>query len=267
MLIGNNIRKWRKRAGLNQKELAKKLGVSFQAVSAWERDEYLPDANNLLKLPEILQVSMAKIMDQEDFQYHIYLFKMKEMEDHIVEIAKENGLSNVLKAMPFALMAHGGQKRKGLEPTDFIYHPLMLASHAIGLGLIDDEIIATCLLHDVVEDTKYGLDDLPVDESVKHLVYLLTEEKLEDRHESMVAYFKKMVGNEKAMIVKCIDRCHNLSDMAAGLVHYKQVRMIKESEEFVVPFVDELLNGSYKSAAYLLKYQICGLIETCKRLI
>lgn len=265
MKIGSNIRKWRKRANLSQKELAKRLEVSFQAVSAWERDEYLPDTANFIKLADILGVSLNKLSDEETYEYHIYFFEIKELEQQLLAYGKQ-GHEEVIKAYEFAKMAHQGQRRKGLEEVDFIYHPLMLANHAVALKL-DDDIIVACLLHDVIEDTEYELDDLHISESAKEIVDRMTCIDIGNRQKSQENYFRKIEGNTKAMLVKCLDRCHNLSDMAAGLVHYKQVRMINESEEYVLPMLRKLRESEYHDVAYLLEYQIKGLLETCKRLV
>lgn len=43
MNIGSTISELRKKANMTQSEVAEQLGVSFQAVSKWERDESLPD--------------------------------------------------------------------------------------------------------------------------------------------------------------------------------------------------------------------------------
>ena len=47
MSIGSNLIAARKAKGFTQEQLAERLGVSFQAVSAWERDAYLPEAGNV----------------------------------------------------------------------------------------------------------------------------------------------------------------------------------------------------------------------------
>ena len=52
MSIGKNIRKLREANNLTQEKLAEKIDVTFQAVSSWERDEYLPETANLIKLAE-----------------------------------------------------------------------------------------------------------------------------------------------------------------------------------------------------------------------
>lgn len=50
MSIGSNLIAARKAKGFTQEQLAERLGVSFQAVSAWERDAYLPEAESLRRL-------------------------------------------------------------------------------------------------------------------------------------------------------------------------------------------------------------------------
>lgn len=60
--VGNQIAVKRKRKGLTQAELGERLGVSFQAVSKWERGETLPDTGILLDLAEILETSVDYIL-------------------------------------------------------------------------------------------------------------------------------------------------------------------------------------------------------------
>ena len=67
-------------------------------------------------------------------------------------------LEMVDKAFYFACEAHKDQRRRSGEP--YIYHPIevaTIAAHDIGLGRTS---IICALLHDVVEDTKYTLDDI-----------------------------------------------------------------------------------------------------------
>lgn len=60
--IGNYIQTLRKQKGLSQKELAKLLSVTFQAVSKWETGDNLPDANILLDLADILDTTTDKLL-------------------------------------------------------------------------------------------------------------------------------------------------------------------------------------------------------------
>ena len=60
--IGQYIQFLRKQNHLSQKELAHRLGCSFQAVSKWETGENLPDASILLELADILNTTTDKIL-------------------------------------------------------------------------------------------------------------------------------------------------------------------------------------------------------------
>lgn len=59
--IGKQIALLRKAKGLTQSELGDRLGVSFQAVSKWERSETLPDVSVLLDLAKVLETSVDHI--------------------------------------------------------------------------------------------------------------------------------------------------------------------------------------------------------------
>lgn len=60
--VGSQISMLRKQKGLTQNELGERLGVSFQAVSKWERGETLPDTAILLDLAEILETTVDCIL-------------------------------------------------------------------------------------------------------------------------------------------------------------------------------------------------------------
>lgn len=60
--IGKYIQVLRKDKGLTQKQLAEKLGITFQAVSKWEVGETLPDSSILLELCEILETNVDLLL-------------------------------------------------------------------------------------------------------------------------------------------------------------------------------------------------------------
>ena len=53
IVLAANIQKYRKKCGLTQEELAKKLGVTFQAVSKWENAKTAPDISFLPTMAEL----------------------------------------------------------------------------------------------------------------------------------------------------------------------------------------------------------------------
>ena len=61
-MVGMQIAHLRKEKGLTQNDLGNRLGVSFQAVSKWERGETLPDTAILLDLANALETSVDCIL-------------------------------------------------------------------------------------------------------------------------------------------------------------------------------------------------------------
>ena len=74
MTIGTNIKRLREERKYTQEQIADLLDVSFQAVSSWERDEYKPDTDNLIKLANVLDVSVSAIAEEKR-----KVFKTKEV--------------------------------------------------------------------------------------------------------------------------------------------------------------------------------------------
>lgn len=64
--IGEKITKLRKETMMSQENLAEKIGVSRQAISKWERDEALPDIQNLIALSNVFGVSIDDIVNNPD---------------------------------------------------------------------------------------------------------------------------------------------------------------------------------------------------------
>lgn len=65
-LIMNKIREFRKKAGISQRELAKKIGVSFQSISFYEKGERQPKLETWIKLANFFNVSVLKLQGYED---------------------------------------------------------------------------------------------------------------------------------------------------------------------------------------------------------
>ncbi len=60
--VGNTIASLRSNKGITQTELGERIGVSFQAVSKWERGETLPDVSILPNLADILETTIDYIL-------------------------------------------------------------------------------------------------------------------------------------------------------------------------------------------------------------
>lgn len=65
MSLGSRILCQRKVLNMTQNQLAEMLGVSFQAVSSWERDAYLPETEKLNAIATALGVTVAFVLDDD----------------------------------------------------------------------------------------------------------------------------------------------------------------------------------------------------------
>lgn len=65
-MINENIKKYRKKKGISQEEMAVKLNVVRQTVSKWENGLSVPDADVLIRIAELLEVSVSQLLDMEE---------------------------------------------------------------------------------------------------------------------------------------------------------------------------------------------------------
>ena len=64
--IGRNIADLRRAHNMTQMELADKMGISFQAVSNWERGNSMPDISKLPELAELFHTTVDQILGKEN---------------------------------------------------------------------------------------------------------------------------------------------------------------------------------------------------------
>ena len=108
-----------------------------------------------------------------------------------------------------------------------------MACHALSMGLDDDNLISAIMLHDVCEDCGVMVEDLPVNEETKIAVQLVTKDDTKNTQE----YYQAIAENGIATMVKLIDRCNNVSGMAAAFNKEKLISYINETEKYVFPLL------------------------------
>ena len=152
----------------------------------------------------------------------------------------------IRKAFNLSVEAHSEQRRKTGEP--YIYHPIAVAkivANEIGLGATS---IAAALLHDVVEDTKYTVDDIEqlFGETIARIVSGLTKIsslKKETDHSIQAENFRKMLltlnEDVRVILIKVADRLHNMQTMDAMPPH-KQVKIASETLYIYAPLAHRL---------------------------
>lgn len=272
MSLGTQINRCRKGAGLTQQQLAEAVDVSFQSVSAWEHDEYLPDISHLISLSKALHTTVGTLVEEFPkpvFHTDARYFDEKHMYTFVRSAASTRDLQQTLKALPCMKRWHGAQQRKGLQAVPYIIHPLTMACHALALGVADDEVLPTILLHDVIEDCGVKAEELPVSDTVKEAVLLLSYPADINKAEIKPSYYARISENPVACLVKCLDRCNNLSTMANGFTREKMATYAAETEIYVYPLLEQLKNVwvQYNDAAWLIGYQIKSLLATFQQLL
>ena len=271
MSIGSNIRRLREERKLTQEQVADQLEVTFQAVSSWERDEYRPDTEKLIRLARLFDVSVSALVEERQsfFRTKETIYDWQHMKTYVKATAKTLALEDTRKAVDYAANAHKDQKRKKSD-VPYIYHPLNMACHVLSMSITDDQVIAACLLHDVIEDCGKSINELPVSEETREIVRLLSHVKTtdENRDEIMTAYYEGIASNPKAALVKCVDRCNNITTMCWGLSRERIYRMIKETEQYFPRLLDVIkAEPDFNNAAWLLRYQMESMLEIYKRLM
>lgn len=145
-----------------------------------------------------------------------------------------------MKALGFAQEKHAGQTRKGSN-LPAVIHPLQMACYAVALGIKDDHVVATILLHDVCEDTGFSVSALPFSKDVVRGVRYMTFSMHpgEEKTDAKKRYFKELLESRAALICKAIDRYNNLSSMLGALDEEAIIKNIKETDELLLPVLKE----------------------------
>lgn len=147
------------------------------------------------------------------------------------------------RAYDVAAYHHRDQKRKSGDP--YITHPLAVATILAELGT-DDETLCAALLHDTVEDTAYGLDELRSDfgDSIALLVDGVTKlDKVKFGDAAQAETVRKMVvamsRDIRVLVIKLADRLHNMRTMRY-LPEHKRQQKSRETLEIFAPLAHRL---------------------------
>ncbi len=152
----------------------------------------------------------------------------------------------ITKAFHFARQAHKGVKRRSGEP--YILHPIAVAQIVcteIGLGSTS---ICSALLHDVVEDTDYTVEDIEnlFGPKIAQIVDGLTKISggiFGDRASAQAENFKKLLltmnDDIRVILIKMADRLHNMRTLGSMLPN-KQYKIAGETLYIYAPLANRL---------------------------
>src|SRR3989337_2683406 len=121
------------------------------------------------------------------------------------------------RAYVFAMKAHGSQKRASGDP--YFSHPIEVAGILTDLKL-DDQTIATAILHDTIEDTLatpeqieklFGKDVARLVDGVTKLSKIEAQSENQRAAENLRKFLLALSDDIRVLLVKLADRLHNLS--------------------------------------------------------
>jgi guanosine-3',5'-bis(diphosphate) 3'-pyrophosphohydrolase len=131
----------------------------------------------------------------------------------------ESDLKLLLKALGFAAHKHKDQRRRDIEASPYINHPITLANILCNEAHVtDSEVICAALLHDTVEDT--DTTDVELEQefgvAIRDIVMDVTDDKTLGKAERKQLQIDHAAHiGDKAKLVKLADKISNLRDMAS----------------------------------------------------
>jgi metal dependent phosphohydrolase len=132
-------------------------------------------------------------------------------------LMKKDDLELIDYAIYFATKAHTGQKRKSEPEVDMIFHPFTVGMILQRAGANTNCVIAG-ILHDVVEDTKYTLEDIKNEfgPEIANIVDEVSENKsLKWKERKIEAINKIKTASIEGKLVECVDKISNLETLYA----------------------------------------------------
>ncbi|TQD36322.1 RelA/SpoT family protein [Haloflavibacter putidus] len=152
----------------------------------------------------------------------------------------------IRQAFEIAVDAHKDQRRKSGEA--YIFHPIAVAKIVASEIGLDATSIAAALLHDVVEDTEYTLDDIEqmfgkvvakIVDGLTKISHLKPERDVSLQAENFRKMLLTLNDDIRVIIIKIADRLHNMQTMEAMRAD-KQVKIASETLYIYAPLAHRI---------------------------
>lgn len=195
-------------------------------------------------MKEDTQMDEIQLKEMQDEEMINNAFQ--ELLDSYLATKHRKKIEIITKAFNFAKQAHKGVKRRSGEP--YIMHPIAVAKIVcteIGLGSTS---ICSALLHDVVEDTDYTVEDISniFGPKIAQIVDGLTKISggiFGDRASAQAENFKKLLltmsDDIRVILIKIADRLHNMRTLGSMLPN-KQYKIAGETLYIYAPLANRL---------------------------
>src|SRR5690554_33793 len=186
-----------------------------------------------------------KVLDTAELENQEITRRYKKMLKNTYQTLTKEDKKLIRKALDLAVVAHKDQRRKSGEP--FIFHPLEVANivaNEIGLGATS---IAAALMHDVVEDTNYTLEDINeiFGEKIARIIDGLTKISILNKQEVSIQSenYKKLLltlsEDVRVILIKIADRLHNMRTLDS-MREDKQIKIASETIFIYAPLAHRM---------------------------
>ncbi|UUL81763.1 RelA/SpoT family protein [Sphingomonas qomolangmaensis] len=178
------------------------------------------------------------------------MLRQYELVDRVLSYDPNANEALLNRAYVFSMHAHGSQKRASGDP--YFSHPIEVAGILTDLHL-DDETIATAILHDTIEDTvatpeeilaKFGPAVARMVDGVTKLSKIEAQTESQRAAENLRKFLLAMSDDIRVLLVKLADRLHNMRTLHHIAKPEKRRRIAKETMDIYAPLAERI--GMYE---------------------
>ncbi|GAA0324826.1 bifunctional (p)ppGpp synthetase/guanosine-3',5'-bis(diphosphate) 3'-pyrophosphohydrolase [Sphingomonas oligophenolica] len=179
-----------------------------------------------------------------------YVLRQYELVDRVLDYDPDADEALLNRAYVFSVNAHGTQKRASGDP--YFSHPIEVAGILTELHL-DDETIATAILHDTVEDTVATIGEIErlfgpavarLVDGVTKLSKIEAQTENERAAENLRKFLLAMSDDIRVLLVKLADRLHNMRTLHYIKSEDKRRRIARETMDIYAPLAERI--GMYE---------------------
>jgi guanosine-3',5'-bis(diphosphate) 3'-pyrophosphohydrolase len=178
------------------------------------------------------------------------VLRQYELVDRVLDYDPQANEALLNRAYVFSVNAHGTQKRASGDP--YFSHPIEVAGILTELHL-DDETIATAILHDTVEDTVATIEEIErlfgpavarLVDGVTKLSRIEAQTENERAAENLRKFLLAMSDDIRVLLVKLADRLHNMRTLHYIKNEDKRRRIARETMDIYAPLAERI--GMYE---------------------
>ena len=178
------------------------------------------------------------------------MLRQYELVDRVLDYDPDANEALLNRAYVFSMQAHGSQKRANGDP--YFSHPIEVAGILTDLHL-DDETIATAILHDTIEDTVatpeeitrlFGPSVARLVDGVTKLSKIEAQTENERAAENLRKFLLAMSDDIRVLLVKLADRLHNMRTLHFIKSEEKRRRIARETMDIYAPLAERI--GMYE---------------------